>query len=96
MSGGARMRIEVVYSPSPGQVQRRALTLPEGATVADGLRASGLNPDPEGAALLLGVWGRTCTPQALLRDLDRIEVYRPLSVDPKEARRLRYRGGAKR
>ncbi len=96
MSSGALLRIEVLYSPAPGRVQRTALSLPEGATVADGLRASGLDPAPEGPALLLGVWGRSCTPQALLRDLDRIEVYRPLSVDPKEARRLRYRGGAKR
>ena len=39
----------------------------------------------------MGVWGRACEPGQVLRDRDRVECYRPLTVDPKEARRLRHR-----
>jgi hypothetical protein len=41
--------------------------------------------------LRLGVWGRVQPPDTALREGDRVELYRPLSVDPKEARRLRYK-----
>lgn len=41
-------------------------------------------------ALRIGIWGRVRPLSTLLRERDRIEVYRPLTVDPKEARRLRY------
>jgi uncharacterized protein len=88
------LRVEVVYCPRPGATDLVALTLPPGATVADALRASGL---PERHALppqdlRIGVWSRVCEPGRVLRDRDRVEIYRPLTVDPKEARRLRYRG----
>lgn len=90
----AVLAIELVYAESPQRLHRLALSLPEGATVADALRASRWR-DLLGAdvidGLKLGVWGRTCGPQAVLRDRDRIELYRPLQVDPKEARRQRYR-----
>lgn len=44
----------------------------------------------------LGVWGRKSTPDHLLKDLDRVEIYRPLTVDPKVARRERFaRQGAR-
>jgi len=93
------LRVEVVYAAAPHQLQQHALQLPPGATVADALRASGLSrllgPDP--AALSLSLWGRLCDGQTLLRDRDRIELTRPLQVDPKEARRQRYRrDGVKR
>ena len=41
--------------------------------------------------LSLGIWGRKTDPTVVVRDQDRIEVYRGLIVDPKEARRQRYR-----
>ena len=69
------------------------LELTAGCTVADALRFSrllerhGLTLD----GLRCGVWGRVQPLDALLRDGDRVELYRPLSVDPKEARRLRYK-----
>jgi putative ubiquitin-RnfH superfamily antitoxin RatB of RatAB toxin-antitoxin module len=89
-----RLRIEVVFCPAPGQVDRTELRMVDGATVADALRASGvlerqglsLEPAPE-----VGIWCRTAELDATLRDRDRVELYRPLTVDPKEARRLRYR-----
>jgi putative ubiquitin-RnfH superfamily antitoxin RatB of RatAB toxin-antitoxin module len=39
----------------------------------------------------LGVFGEPATPETRLRDGDRVEVYRPLQIDPKEARRRRAR-----
>jgi putative ubiquitin-RnfH superfamily antitoxin RatB of RatAB toxin-antitoxin module len=70
------------------------LRLPEGSTLADALRASGIEssiPAHELTALAAGVWGRVADADTLLRQGDRVELYRPLKVDPKEARRLRYR-----
>ena len=89
---GTGLRVEVVYCPRPGVTDLVALTLPAGATAADALLASGL-AQRHGlpvAGLQLGVWCRACAPGTPLRDRDRVEIYRPLTVDPKEARRLRY------
>ena len=87
------MNIEVVYCPQPGHCDRVQLTLPDGACVRDAIVASGLcqryGLPPE--AVEVGIWGRKQPVQTLLRDRDRIELYRPLRVDPKEARRLRYK-----
>jgi uncharacterized protein len=76
-----------------------ALTLPAGSRVVDAVRASqmlaGLS-DNEVDALLTGIWGRKLPPDHALRDGDRVELYRPLKVDPKMARRERFtRQGAR-
>jgi len=89
----ADLRIELAWSPAPREVLTLALVLPPGSTVADALRASGWL-EAHGLALealRCGIWGRLQTPEHALRDGDRIELYRPLIVDPKEARRLRYK-----
>ena len=49
-------------------------------------------PDAEVDALQTGVWGRKLAPDHVLRDGDRVELYRPLKVDPKLARRERFKG----
>lgn len=88
-----RLTIDVVYCPQPGQTDEVRLTLPAPSNVATALLASpllarhGLVLD----ALSVGVWGRVQTLDTPLRDGDRVEIYRPLTVDPKEARRLRYK-----
>lgn len=89
-----RIAVEVVYCPAPGTVDATALELDAGATVADALRASGVlgRHALDEAAVRVGVWCRACEPQTVLRERDRVEVYRPLLVDPKEARRQRYKG----
>jgi uncharacterized protein len=89
----APIRIEVLYSPLPRQVEVVALTLPAGSTLAQALAASGLLPRHRLAldALRCGVWGREQPLDHPLRNGDRVEVYRALTVDPKEARRLRYK-----
>jgi uncharacterized protein len=88
----AEIHVEVVYCPAPGHIDRVTLTLPAGATLARALDASGLRQrhalPAEG--LRLGVWGKLREPGQVLRERDRVEVYRPLQVDPKEARRQRY------
>ncbi len=87
------LRIEVVYCPPAGPCQTVALKLPPPVSVLDAVTASQLAARYGLAlsALRLGVWARCREPGSLLRDLDRVEIYRPLTVDPKEARRLRYK-----
>ncbi|CAM3662398.1 RnfH family protein [Roseateles saccharophilus] len=83
------MRVELVWSPAAGDVQHRWLELEEGATVESALRACADFASPPGE-LRVGIWGRVRRLDTPLRERDRVEVYRPLTVDPKEARRLRY------
>ena len=88
------VRVVVAYSPAPRQVDEVPLTLQPGATVCDALRASGLlerHPAIDLATQKVGVWGKLRPLEATLRDGDRVELYRPLKVDPKEARRQRWR-----
>ena len=98
--GGAPLRIHLVYSPAPRQVREWALELGTGATVAQALAASGVFdefPELKAVRLVLGIWGRKTTPGHVLRDQDRVEIYRGLRVDPKMARRERFnRQGSKR
>lgn len=86
--------VEVVYAVAPHQVTRVGLRLSAGATLADALRASGISEQvspADLAALKTGIWGRVLPADTPLRQGDRIELFRPLLVDPKEARRQRYR-----
>lgn len=88
------VQITLVYSPGPRQVFERQLDLVEGATVRQALHASGLLAAFPGLDLhhaVVGIWGRKASPGQVLRDRDRIEIYRPLQVDPKIARRERFR-----
>ena len=95
----AELSVELVYSPRPGELEVVPLRLAEGSTVLHALRASGLlqrHPEIDPATQPVGVWGRKCPLSQTLRDRDRIELYRPLTVDPKEARRQRYRAHRER
>ncbi|MEJ6000119.1 RnfH family protein [Paucibacter soli] len=87
--------VELVWSPARGEVCHRLLRLAAGSTVAQALSAC---PDFPGLApgQKVGVWGRLQGLDTLLRPRDRIEIYRPLTVDPKEARRERYRAKGER
>lgn len=92
------MRVELVYCPRPGDCDQVRIEVAEGTTVDQALRLSGLldrhGLSPEG--LRIGVWCKVRPGDTVLRDLDRIEVYRDLKVDPKEARRQRYKGSRAR
>ncbi len=87
------LRVCVVYSPGPRVVHEVALVLDAGATLADALRASGLQsqcPELAEPGIVFGIWGRRRGADHVLQADDRVEIYRPLRVDPKEARRARF------
>jgi putative ubiquitin-RnfH superfamily antitoxin RatB of RatAB toxin-antitoxin module len=85
--------VEVAFSPVPRQVERVTLQLPDGTSLSQALEASGVLQRHRLAVgeVQCGVWGRRATPSQRLRDGDRVELYRALAVDPKEARRRRHR-----
>jgi len=88
----APLRITVAASLHATQVLERQLQLTPGATLADAVRASALlAPDvPLEQWPICGIWGKVMAPTQVLRDGDRVELYRPLTVDPKVARRQRF------
>ena len=88
------VRVAIACSPRAGGAFEMTLALPAPATALDAVRASGLlerHPELGLGEPLIGIWGRACAPETLLADGDRVEVYRPLTMDPNEARRLRAR-----
>lgn len=92
-SDAAPLRITVAYSPAPRDVLEIALQLPLGATLQTAVDASGLRQrfvDIDLAPGNVGVWGRKAPLDQALRDGDRVEIWRPLRVDPKLARRERF------
>jgi putative ubiquitin-RnfH superfamily antitoxin RatB of RatAB toxin-antitoxin module len=94
MADGTRIRAVVMYSPAPREVHEWQVVLAPGATVLHALRASGLRdafPDLELRDVPVGVWGHKAGLQQQVSEGDRVEIYRPLKVDPKVARRERFR-----
>ncbi|QNK67584.1 RnfH family protein [Variovorax sp. PAMC26660] len=94
--------IEVTLSCSPAarEVFEQVLQLAPGTTLVDAVQASGLVPRfPDldwRHAMTPGIWGRAVEWDQALKDGDRIELCRPLKVDPKVARRERFqRQGAR-
>ncbi len=92
----SNLQITVMYSSAPRVVHERVLDLNLGVTVMQAVQQSGLLTEcpeidlsqPEAFAVC--IWGKKTTPNHVLRDLDRIEICRPLTVDPKVARRERF------
>ena len=85
------MRVEVAYAAAERQVLV-ALDVDEGVTVEAALRQAACHAAFEGLNLSrmpVGVYGKRVDRGRLLRPGDRIELYRPLLIDPKEARRRR-------
>lgn len=85
----AELQVEVIYV-DVARSFKKSLLLPAGSRVADALAASGIEREL-GAVnpQRIGIFNRPCTRQTFLRDGDRVEVYRNLQVDPKQARRMR-------
>jgi putative ubiquitin-RnfH superfamily antitoxin RatB of RatAB toxin-antitoxin module len=83
------MRIWVVYA-LPDRQSVQELQLPEPATVAEAVARSGLLqqfPELGDRPLACAIFGRAVADSHLLRADDRVEILRPLQVDPKESRR---------
>lgn len=95
------LSVSVVVA-TQAQVWKAALRLPAGscvrdallqADIAQGLRECGLPPLDEASSLeglKVGVYGQRCQLDQVLRDQDRVEIYRELVFDPMDSRRRRY------
>jgi putative ubiquitin-RnfH superfamily antitoxin RatB of RatAB toxin-antitoxin module len=89
------MKVEVVYA-LPHKTELVHLDLPEGSTVLQAVEASGLlakYPDIDVRKNKFGIYAKLAKADAVLRDRDRIEIYRPLIADPKEVRKQRAAEG---
>jgi hypothetical protein len=89
----SQLNVTVLYSPVAREVQEIILELTAPCSVLQALQVSGLlarYPEIDNLHTVVGVWGRKAPLDQLLRDQDRVEVYRPLRVDPKVARRERF------
>jgi putative ubiquitin-RnfH superfamily antitoxin RatB of RatAB toxin-antitoxin module len=88
-----KIRIEVVYALPDAQTSV-GVELERGARVVEALNASNLQERLPGVTLAgcrIGIWGVPAMPDTELRDHDRVEIYRDLIADPKQARRQRVR-----
>ena len=83
------LRIEVVFA-APERQEIVVVELRAGATVAEAIEQSGLQTafgPIDFDELQAGIWGRLVPRSAVLSDGDRVELYRPLARDPRDARR---------
>lgn len=91
-SSRATVRATVVWAPADGAPREVEVELAAGSSIGEAVAASGLLDSAESASaptLDLGVFNRPQDPSTVVRDGDRVEIYRPLTVDPKQARRIR-------
>jgi len=92
MAAGDRpIAVEVVYALSDTQ-SLIALTVAPGTTARQAIEQSGIlqrHPQIDPAYRKIGIFGKAAAPDDVLKDGDRIEIYRPLIADPKDARRRR-------
>ncbi len=83
--------VEVAYALPEEQVLL-GLDVPEGTTVEQAVKLSGILerfPNIDLAKNKIGIFGKVTKPDTVLREKDRVEIYRPLIADPKESRRRR-------
>ena len=91
----SKINIEAVYALPDEQTLFRQ-SVPEGATAAEAIKLCGIlekYPEIDLAANKLGIFGKLVKADTVLRDKDRIEIYRSLIADPKEVRRKRAEAG---
>ena len=91
----SQITVEVVFA-KPGEQVLEQLHVPADATVESVIRSSGILerfPEIDLAANKVGIFGKATKLSATLHDGDRIEIYRPLIADPKEARKKRAAEG---
>ena len=88
-----KLSVQVCFAPSPvAAVVMIDLLVAPGTTLADSITQSGIVARMAGLDPLQcksGIWSKLRPAQTVLRDRDRVEIYRPLIADPKEARRRR-------
>ncbi len=89
-----QISVLVVWASGAGSEETARLQVAPGTTVEQAVAGSALVrqfPPSGGDDVRYGIWGKRAAPQSLVRDGDRIEIYRPLKVDPKLARTRRAR-----
>ena len=89
------MRVEVIYA-LPHRQERVTVELPANSTLMAAVERSGLLakfPEIDPAKNKFGVFAKLGKPDTILRDRDRVEIYRPLIADPKEVRKQRAAEG---
>jgi len=93
METNSLLNIEVAYAKAEEQLIL-AVQLEQGATLEEAIKRSGILqrfPEIDLKRQSVGVFSQPRDLSDLVQEGDRIEIYRPLSIDPKEARRLRAR-----
>jgi len=95
--GACTMTVRLVHAPAPRTVRTEVMRVPRGWTVAQVLAFSEIvRGDPALGGVRASLWGRLVEGGAQLQDGDRLALCRDLRVDPKEARRQRYRRQGRR
>jgi putative ubiquitin-RnfH superfamily antitoxin RatB of RatAB toxin-antitoxin module len=86
------VKIELVYVSTKRETINFSLELNTGATVADALEASAIHTAyPETKEMSVGIYAKQVSLDTVLKEGDRVEIYRPLILDPKDTRRQRIR-----
>lgn len=86
------VNVELVYVPADQQAIHLKLTVAVGVTVAEVLQVSGLlQTHPEIKDMSFGIFSKSVSLNTVVKSGDRVEIYRPLLIDPKEKRRQRAR-----
>lgn len=93
------MRVTLAFAPTPRDMVEESVEVPDNTTLVDALILAGWR-DRFGldrcTDLEFGVWNHKAALHTVLKPMDRVEIYRPLTVDPKKARRERFhKQGAK-
>ncbi|WP_334187173.1 RnfH family protein [Noviherbaspirillum sp.] len=91
MAEAAEIRVQVCYATPARQILRE-LQVVEGATLHVAIRQSGMLDEASEidlSVLHVGVFGKRKSLDDVLRNGDRVEIYRPLIADPKDSRRRR-------
>lgn len=85
---GALIDVELIYLPTANESFHRHLKLSTGSSVRDVIFASGiLDYFPEVLARSVGIFSKLVSLETLIKQGDRVEIYRELALDPKEKRR---------
>ncbi|MCA0402615.1 MAG: RnfH family protein [Proteobacteria bacterium] len=84
------MKVELIYIAEDQTLHQYNMDLPEGATVEFALKQSQLSSIcPEIGDYTFGIFSKSVTLETTLKSGDRLEIYRPLQLDPMEKRRLK-------
>lgn len=97
MADPDRMIVEVAYATA-GEQALVAVEVPRGATLRDAILASGILarfPEIDLDSSRVGIFSKPAALEGVVHEHDRVEIYRPLEIDPRQARRQRAKKGVR-